>query len=217
MLPRRMLLRKILPTEAAFENLRSAGIAPVVAAGNSYKHLWPLRPRMPALRDFSPVGAVSTKDQGYCKGLPEYGTTARDKVACFSNFLAIPTLPFWLREPLSGRPFPVTGSRTKSGTSMAAPHVAGAWAVLKNKKPNAPLTDILDALKATGVMVSDYRSGQETPRIDVKGAVDFLDTNAIKLSFTKIGTGQGMVNFSPAGNRSVAGEAASSPTLQERG
>ena len=188
-------------TEAIMANLRSAGIAPVVASGNSHSTVGLSSPA--CLTSAISVGAVSTKDHGYCLENPKYGPTARDKVACFSNANSNLTLlapGTAIRSSVTGTGFDVIG-----GTSMAAPHVAGAWAVLKQKKPSASLTDILDALKATGVMVSDYRTGQETPRIDVKGAADFLDLNAVKLSYTKVGTGQGMVSFSPSGNRQQCG------------
>ena len=38
---------------------------------------------------------------------------------------------------------------------MASPHVAGAWAVLKERMPSASNTEILSALKDTGVMITD--------------------------------------------------------------
>jgi hypothetical protein len=41
--------------------------------------------------------------------------------------------------------------------TMAAPHVAGAWAVLKQVAPAASVDDVLDALTVTGVPVTDTR------------------------------------------------------------
>ena len=40
---------------------------------------------------------------------------------------------------------------------MAAPHVAGAWAVLKSKFPAATVNQILDLLTTTGKPVTDTR------------------------------------------------------------
>jgi subtilisin family serine protease len=67
-----------------------------------------------------------------------------------------------------------------SGTSMAAPQVTGAWAILKQKDPSASVSDILHALESTGLPVrnspcsgisgildtNDYK-----PRIDVASAL----------------------------------------------
>jgi hypothetical protein len=185
------------------KNLSSEGIAIVVASGNNgsvYGLSWPAcSPSTIA------VGAVSTKNWGNCMGIPKFGPTARDKVTCYSNTssklaLLAPGDP--IRSSVPGNGFAVYG-----GTSMAAPHVAGAVAVLKQKAPSASVQEILDALMAGGQMVSDYRTGQQTPRIDVKGALDFLDTNTITLSYTKAGTGQGTVSFTPGTEMFATGPA----------
>lgn len=59
------------------------------------------------------------------------------------------------------------------GTSMAAPHVAGAFAVLRSKNPNASVDTLLTALKTSGLNVTDQRSGgvYTKPRIDVANAL----------------------------------------------
>jgi len=41
---------------------------------------------------------------------------------------------------------------------MAAPHVAGAWAILKQAAPTASVDEILQALTDTGVMITDPRA-----------------------------------------------------------
>ena len=41
------------------------------------------------------------------------------------------------------------------GTSQAAPHVAGTWAVLKQAAPNATVPQVQAALQATGVAIAD--------------------------------------------------------------
>jgi hypothetical protein len=81
----------------------------------------------------------------------------------------------------------MTGSATafakKGGTSMAAPHVAGAWAVLRGKllpTPTVPqgVKDILSLLQRTGQPITDTRPGgtQTKPRIRLGAAVDSVGT-----------------------------------------
>ena len=73
---------------------------------------------------------------------------------------------------------------------MATPHVAGAWAVLKQKKPAANVTEVLNAFTSTGKQVTDARNGITKPRIQVVQALNALSgvTNYI-LSVTSDGTG----------------------------
>jgi hypothetical protein len=52
---------------------------------------------------------------------------------------------------------------------MASPHVAGAWAILKQAKPSATVNEVLQAFTDTGVLITDTRAGGVTtkPRIQV--------------------------------------------------
>ncbi len=56
---------------------------------------------------------------------------------------------------------------TKDGTSMATPHVSGAFAVLRQMRPDATITQLLQMLYNTGKMVTDV-NGLTAPRIDLK-------------------------------------------------
>ena len=53
---------------------------------------------------------------------------------------------------------------------MATPHVAGAWAALKQVSPGGSVDDILTALQNTATLVDDQRQGgveTDMPRINL--------------------------------------------------
>ena len=60
---------------------------------------------------------------------------------------------------------------TTTGTSMASPHVAGAFAVLNQADPTASVSTLKGALESTGVPVTDGRNGLVRPRIQMDAAV----------------------------------------------
>lgn len=63
---------------------------------------------------------------------------------------------------------PDGGYTSFDGTSMAAPHVAGAWAVLRQQYPDKGVNEILQILSDSGRPVADTRAGGSVtrPRID---------------------------------------------------
>ena len=61
-----------------------------------------------------------------------------------------------------------------SGTSMATPHVAGAFAVLRQAAPLRSLWDLHSALIGSGSAVRDHRNGITTPSLDVTAALRTL-------------------------------------------
>ena len=80
----------------------------------------------------------------------------------------------WLRAAGSPRQFPETVLARYSGTSLATPHVSGAWAVLKSKAPNATVPQLLSMMSRTGIPITDARNGLVTPRIQVDAALDVV-------------------------------------------
>ena len=141
----------------AIDNLRSVGIATVIASGNS------------SSRDSisTPACISSAVSVG--------ATTDADAVASFSNVADF--LDLYAPGVSITSSVPGGETATWQGTSMATPHVAGAWAVLRQKLPSADVDTVLSALQATGTLVNDLRSnGTVTgiPRIRVDLALDEL-------------------------------------------
>jgi len=143
------------------DTLRTAGIATVIASGNSY-----------ATAGISSPGCIST-------AVSVGSTTKADAVSDFSNsasFLSLLAPGGSINSSIPGTSYDI-----KSGTSMAAPHVAGAWAVLKQAAPTAGVTNILSALQETGVPVTDTRSGagnRVKPRIELGEAIAVFVCNS---------------------------------------
>jgi subtilisin family serine protease len=166
-----------LAIKAAIDNLRAVGVATVIASGNNG---FVDRVSAPAcISTAVAVGATYARagQNNACMNGYNLGTSFPDAVACFSN-----SAPFLdLLAPGGAIQSSVLGGAyaAGSGTSMAAPHVAGAWAVLKQKNPSATVDQVLSALTSTGVPVHDPRNQIVKRRIDVQAAIAALPAPAV--------------------------------------
>ncbi|HKX27679.1 MAG TPA: PA14 domain-containing protein [Blastocatellia bacterium] len=150
------------PLKDAIDQLRSAGIATVIAAGNNgYAN---------------GISFPACTSSAISVGATGNGTfIAPDTVAYYSNaapFLSLLAPGDHINSSVPSALYGDTDFAVFSGTSMAAPHVAGAWAILKHRFPNANVTEVLDQLRTTGIQTVDYRSGTVLPRIKVDAALN---------------------------------------------
>jgi subtilisin family serine protease len=157
-------------TKALIDNVRATGIATVISSGNDG-----------FTNSMSAPGCIST-------AVSVGATTKSDAVAEFSNsapFLSVLAPGVDIVSSISASPDAFAGL---SGTSMAAPHVAGAMALLRELAPSASLNQMLAALGSTGLSIRDSRNGLTKPRIRVDAAAATLVPTAT-LTVTTAGTG----------------------------
>lgn len=143
----------------AFAALRTAGIAPVVSSGNTSTSTGL---EFPAC--FSNAVSVGS-------------TSKADVVESYSN--AASFLQLLAPGGAITAPVPGGGTAVKSGTSMAAPHVTGAWALLRERLPTASVDIVLSALRTTGLPVTDARNGLTFPRLRIAAAAETLASFAV--------------------------------------
>ena len=168
----------------AIDNLRLAGIATVIASGNDGE-----------TQSISAPACISS-------AISVGSTTKSDAVSSFSNSADILDMlapGSSIRSSVLG-----DGYAYYNGTSMAAPHVAGAWAVLKGAEPTATVDAILESLVDTGQPVTDYRTGasqRSRPRIQVAEALAALDAGGSPTTFSLnvMREGNGTVSSAPVG------------------
>jgi Subtilase family len=139
------------PMKPAIDNLRSVNIATVASAGNNG----------------SPVGQTSP---GCISTAISVGSVDKtDAISPTSN--SSQTLTLLAPGVNIDSSVPGGGIDLKSGTSMAAPHVTGAFAVLRQALPGATVATVQNLLRQTGRPITDARNGVVTPRIRIATAL----------------------------------------------
>jgi subtilisin family serine protease len=126
------------PLTGTINQLKNAGIATVIAAGNEG-----FRRAVGSPACISTAIAVGASDK-------------LDVIASFTNMSALVKVMAPGVDILSS----VTPNNFEffSGTSMAAPHVAGSFAALRTLHPMATVDEITAALRTTGVAIADTRA-----------------------------------------------------------
>lgn len=127
------------------DTLRSLGIATVIASGNN--------------GFTNAVGAPACISSAITVG----STTKSDTLSGFSNHSNLVDLLAPGSSIVSARLG--GGTVAFNGTSMAAPHVAGAFAVAKSAQPNASVSATESALESNGVTLTAH--GISKPRLDL--------------------------------------------------
>jgi hypothetical protein len=146
-------------------NLRAAGILPVASSGNSAFTDGMSAPA--CTPGVVSVGAVYDANWGgpytWSSGCTDSSSGA-DRIPCFSNSASFLTL-------LAPGAF-VTGAGIQmAGTSQAAPHVAGAAAVLRSTFPTESLDQTTARMTSSGALLTDPRNGLIFPRLKLGAAV----------------------------------------------
>lgn len=154
---------------SAIDNLREAGIATVAAAGNSGY-----------AKQLSAPGCISS-------AVSVGAVTKGDVIPWWSN--AAPFLK--LVAPGSAIVSAVPGGwyAYMSGTSMATPHVAGAFALLHQRDRSATVDAILARLRETGRLIGDPRNGRSFPRVSIVAALEGWGTEST-ISLTSLDSGE---------------------------
>jgi subtilisin len=140
------------PRKPIIDNLRSAGIATVISSGNDG------------------YSDAATTPACISSAISVGSTTKSDTLSYFSN-----SAP-WLSLLAPGETIysSIPGGRFAyfDGTSMAAAHVTGAWALLEQQDPTASVSTTLSRLQSSGLSVTDTRvaGGLTKPRIRIADA-----------------------------------------------
>jgi len=146
------------PLTAAIAAARAMGVATTVSAGNGGESSALAHP-----------GCISN-------AVSVGSTDDLDRVSWFSN--SAPFLSLLAPGQYINSSVPGGGYASWAGTSMAAPHVAGAFALLRHADPEASVGELLMRLRDTGEPVLDEQNQITFQRIQIDAALSCDDEDS---------------------------------------
>ncbi len=165
-----------------------------------------LKETIDMLRDAGIATIVSSGNAGYCgyienpacisSAISVGATDRNDDVADYSNSASLVSL-FAPGSAISSS-IPMAdggGYESWNGTSMAAPQVSGAWALMRQAKPNATVDAILGAFATTGKRVEDTGKCASV----TKQRINVLEASKDMAILTVKKSGRGAVSSNPEG------------------
>ncbi len=139
------------PLKHTIDWLRTLDVATVIAAGNDSSST-----------SVSSPGCIST-------AVTVGATTKADGFAAFSN--SNPVVDIVAPGVSINSSIPGGGTAFFNGTSMATPHVAGAFTLARQQYPHESIDQIQTRLVNTGPVLTDARNGLSFHRLDILAAL----------------------------------------------
>jgi subtilisin family serine protease len=138
-----------------------------------------LKPALDALRSIGVATVIAAGNDSFTSGLAEPGcistaisvgaTTKTDTIASYSN--SSTWMSLWAPGSSINSSIPGGGYAFFNGTSMATPHVAGAFALARQAYPNESVTQLLARFQSNGPQITDARNGVTKRRLDIVNAL----------------------------------------------
>lgn len=157
-------------SKAAIDNLRAAKIATIIATGN--QRFCGAIDAPACISSAIAVSATDKEDDHWY-----FANWHQSMVDFFAPGVSI----------TSSIAYNNSGYESWNGTSMATPHVSGAWAIMRQFDPSLSFDKVLKTLKDEGEMItSRCAASPRTPRVDVGAAIESLLSLAPPLNFAGV-------------------------------
>ncbi len=165
------------PLETVFQQLRALQVAPVTSSGNTGEQ-----------------GSV-TYPACAPSAITVAGTTKQDAMGSYSNLSPQVDMLAPGSNIVSSSSHPTYNYQGATGTSMAAPHVAGSFALLRQIYHCYSINQLETALENNGVMIAGPGSTGSFPRIDL--AATYSSLGQFRWGHCRISK-EGMMKAQPA-------------------